>query len=215
MIVGGGGGGGGWGKVLTAALGPDDGDDGVGEATPQEPRPRREPRHRLPVHLPVRPHHLRRVAADALPSAAAGDGDLHGHSRRGREGPRRPRGESSRRTPPPRGEERERERRDTWQREGERGGFVRGGRRSEAKGEEKDGVSRTRKRLGESRGGSNPKVDTHMARERVLVFFFFGSRWQNNGERKLVKVTREKYLQFFFPLFELCQARRSTFSQAD
>lgn len=42
--------------------------------------------------------------------------------------------------------ERERERResDTWQREGERGGFVRGGGRSEAEGEEKDGVSRTR-----------------------------------------------------------------------
>lgn len=54
--------------------------------------------------------------------------------------------------------------------------------RSEAKGEEKDGVSRTRKRLGESRGGSNPKVDTHMARERVLVFFFLGRGGKTMGK---------------------------------
>lgn len=178
MIVGGGGGGGGWGKVLTAALGPDDGDDGVGEATPQEPRPRREPRHRLPVHLPVRPHHLRRVAADALPSAAAGDGDLHGHSRRGREGPRRPRGESSRRTPPPRGEERERERGGIrGSARGRGGGFVRGGRRSEAK-------RRGRKRMacrGRGNGwGSREGVPIqrwiHTWHVRGFWFFFFLGR---------------------------------------
>lgn len=44
----------------------------------------------------------------------------------------------------------------------------------------------------QSNGGST--------RERVLFFFFFFflARWQTNGERKLVKVTREiRYCSFF------------------
>jgi hypothetical protein len=51
--------------VRTAALGPEDGDDGVGEAPPPEPRGGGEPLHGGRVHLAVRAHHLRRVALAA------------------------------------------------------------------------------------------------------------------------------------------------------
>lgn len=49
----------------TAALGPEDRDDGVGEAAPLEPRGGGEPLRRGRVHLAVRAHHLRRVALAA------------------------------------------------------------------------------------------------------------------------------------------------------
>ena len=49
----------------TAALGPEDGDDGVREAPPGEPRGGGEPLHRGRVHLAARAHHLRRVALPA------------------------------------------------------------------------------------------------------------------------------------------------------
>lgn len=54
------------GRKRTAALGPEDGDDGVGEAPPLEPRRGREPLHRRSVHLAARSHHLCRLALRRL-----------------------------------------------------------------------------------------------------------------------------------------------------
>jgi hypothetical protein len=47
--------------VRTASLGPEDGDDGVGDARPLEPRGGGELLHRGHVHLSVRAHHLCRA----------------------------------------------------------------------------------------------------------------------------------------------------------
>lgn len=73
----------------TAALGPEDGDDGVGEAPPREPRGGGEPLRRGSVHLAVRAHHLRRVAPlPATPAARRGSIAAHRLARRSSESDR-------------------------------------------------------------------------------------------------------------------------------
>ena len=94
----------GW-TLLTAALGPEDGDDGVGEAPGGETRRRREPLHRGAVHLSVGADHLRSVALGAI--------RRHGKESRGSKGSKR---DASRGAEGGRGEGREAG--DRWPRDG-------------------------------------------------------------------------------------------------